>query len=101
MTMITTLKNDENGFIVSAELILVATIVAIGLLTGMAELSYNLNQELEDAGSAIGALNQGYEYTMAGGVKGSTTGSRFHDNPDEHDTHCNLNCNTRSEPERM
>ncbi len=32
------LFNDENGFVVSAELILVATIVVLGLIVGLAEV---------------------------------------------------------------
>ena len=58
MNLFTALKNDENGFIVSAELVLVSTIVVIGMIVGLTELSYNVNEELEDVGSAIGGINQ-------------------------------------------
>jgi hypothetical protein len=60
MNILNALKNDENGFIVSAEVVLVGTILVIGMIVGLTELSFNVNQELEDVGSAIGGINQTY-----------------------------------------
>ncbi len=48
MNILNTLRNDENGFIVSAELVLVGTICVIGMIVGLTELSYGVNEELED-----------------------------------------------------
>ena len=67
MNILNALKNDENGFVVSAELVLVGTILVLGMIVGMTELSYNVNQELEDLGSGIGAINQTYYYTLTSG----------------------------------
>ena len=92
--IITALKNDENGFIVSAELVLVGTILVVGMIVGLTELSFNVNQELEDVGSAIGAINQTYYYTLASGKKGEVVGSTFMDFQDECDNSCDLNCNS-------
>ena len=50
MNLITALKNDENGFVVSAELVLVGTICVLGMIVGLTELSYGVNEELEDLG---------------------------------------------------
>ena len=58
MNILNALKNDENGFIVSAELVLVGTILVIGMIVGLTELSFGVNEELEDLGSAIGSINQ-------------------------------------------
>ena len=60
MNILNALRNDENGFIVSAELVLVGTILVLGMIVGLTEPSFNVNQELEDVGSAIGGINQTY-----------------------------------------
>src|SRR5436190_23370644 len=54
------LLNDEAGFIVSAELVLISTITVIGMVVGLSEVAIGINNELEDDGSAFGALNQSY-----------------------------------------
>jgi hypothetical protein len=57
--------NDEAGFIVSAELVLVATILVIGMIVGLVSVRNQVVQELVDVGQAIGNLSQSYAY---GGV---------------------------------
>ena len=93
MNMLNALKNDENGFVVSAELVLVGTILVLGMIVGLTELSFNVNQELEDLGSAIGAINQTYYFTLASGKKGEVVGSRFSDYVDECDHDSDITCN--------
>ncbi len=68
--IINTLWNDEAGFIVSAELVLVATIGVISLVVGLSEVAFNVNQELEDVGLAFGSINQTYMYKGVAGAKG-------------------------------
>ena len=94
MNILYALKNDENGFVVSAELVLVGTILVLGMIVGLTELSYNVNEELEDLGSAIGAINQTYYYTMACGRKGEVVGSTYLDFVDVGDSSCDITCNT-------
>ena len=94
MTTFTTLMNDNNGFIVSAEIVLVGTILVLGVIVGLSEMSYGVNEELEDLGSAIGGINQTYYYTMASGKKGTVIGSTFLDYADECDNSCNISCDT-------
>lgn len=83
----TNLLNDENGFIVSAELILVATIAVLGVVVGLAEISHGINQELEDVASAVGSVNQSF---YVNGVhsegKACTAGSEFTDESDTCDS---------------
>ena len=93
------LLRDEAGFIVSAELVLISTITVIGLVVGLSEVSININNELEDVGSAFGALNQGYHYAGACGHKGSTTGTCFNDQADECDGQNDINCDGHVRPE--
>ncbi|MEZ6043279.1 MAG: branched-chain amino acid aminotransferase [Planctomycetaceae bacterium] len=94
MNLLNALKNDNNGFVVSAELVLVGTILVLGMIVGLTELSFNVNQELEDVGSAIGGINQTYYYTLASGRKGEAVGSTFLDFEDECDNACDINCNS-------
>jgi Flp pilus assembly pilin Flp len=99
MNLITALRNDENGFVVSAELVLVGTILVLGMIVGLSELSFNVNQELEDLGSAVGGINQTYYYTMARGQKGESVGSTFLDFQDECDNVCDITCDSVARPE--
>lgn len=59
-TTLTALLHDETGFIVSAELVLIATITVIGVIVGLAEVQNAVVNELNDIGDAIGSLNQSY-----------------------------------------
>ena len=52
------LWKDEQGFIVSAELVLVSTITVLSMLVGLSELSNSINNELIDVSNAFGAVNQ-------------------------------------------
>jgi hypothetical protein len=65
--MLRRLWNDEAGFIISAELVLVATIVVIGMIVGLVVVRNQVVQELVDVGQAIGQLSQSYAF---GGVFG-------------------------------
>lgn len=71
--LLTRLHNDEAGFLVSAELVLVATIAVLGLVVGLSELAWNVNEELEDVGSAFNHLDQSYH---AWGTKGHSANAR-------------------------
>lgn len=100
MNILNALKNDENGFIVSAELVLVGTILVVGMIVGLTELSFGVNEELEDVGSAIGAINQTYYFTLASGHKGEVVGSTFLDFTDECDGQKDLSCDSDARGEK-
>jgi len=87
------LLNDESGFIVSAELVLVATIGVLALIVGLTEVAFNINQELEDVGAAVGNLNQTYQFNGTTGTKGQSAGSVFWDFRDAGDCDCDIVCN--------
>ncbi len=98
--MLRTLLNDEAGFIVSAELVLVATILVIGMIVGLSEIQHAVVSELNDVGDAIGSLNQSYCFSgfskakqFQGGVAAYTRGSIFVDVLDECDNNqCDIDC---------
>lgn len=49
------------------------------MIVGLSEVAFNVNQELEDLGSAIGNMNQTYQFNGTGGNKGRSNGSVFSD----------------------
>ena len=57
-----TFLQDETGFIVSAELVLIFTMGFCGMAVGTAVVRDSVVQELGDVAEAIGALNQSYQY---------------------------------------
>jgi Flp pilus assembly pilin Flp len=61
--MLKQLWNDEVGFVISAELVLVLTIGVLAMIVGLSEVAVAVNTELNDISNAIGALNQSYSYT--------------------------------------
>jgi hypothetical protein len=46
--MLKTLWNDESGVILSAEIVLVGTILVLGMITGLVELQSSVIGELQD-----------------------------------------------------
>lgn len=114
--MAQSLWRDESGFIISAELVLIATILVIGLIVGMSEVQHAVVAELNDVADAIGSANQSYSYSgftkrdgwgggwgggwgrggwgWGGGVHAYTAGSFFVDVQDACDLNqCMLACN--------
>lgn len=92
------LLQDENGFVISAELVLVATLVVIGLIVGLSSIQHAVNAELNDVADAIGSLNQSYSFSgfsksKNGGNSIYTRGSAFRDTADECDNdQCMIDC---------
>jgi hypothetical protein len=60
--MLRKLWNDDAGFIISAELVLVATILVIGMIVGLVMVRNQVVQELADVALAIGSISQSYAY---------------------------------------
>ena len=78
-TLAVTLWNDEAGFIVSAELVLIATVAVLAMVVGLSEVASAVNQELEDVASAFGSVNQSFRYQGLTGHGGASGGGSFHD----------------------
>lgn len=56
------LRQDEYGVILSAELVLVGSLLVVGMITGLTCLQQAVDGELRDVGAAIGALDQSYAF---------------------------------------
>ncbi len=85
MQMFKKLWADEVGAILSAELILVVTIVVLGMVVGLTTVRDQVVQELGDVAIAIAHLNQSYSFSGATGHHSSTAGSIFIDLLDDCD----------------
>lgn len=73
---------DEAGFIVSSELVLIATMLVIAMVIGLQTVRDGVLQELGDVGAAIGAISQDYSYGGATGHCSSVNGSQYIDQAD-------------------
>ena len=96
-----TLWNDEAGVILSAELVLIGTILVLGMIVGLVELQCAVVAELSDLSSAIGNFSQSYQtagFSSAkpnGTFKARTYGASYTDRADACDCDANfgLVCN--------
>lgn len=70
-TCLRKLWKDECGLILSAELIVIATIVVLGVIVGLNCLRTALVHEMWDLGTAIDSLNQSYAYSGFSSSKGT------------------------------
>ncbi len=84
-----TLWNDEAGVILSAELVLISTILVLGMVAGLVELQCAVVAELSDLSSAFGNLDQSYQTsgflshkTNVCESKSRTKGASYRDNAD-------------------
>jgi len=80
--------NDEAGFVVSTELVLVCTVTVLSLCVGLSEVARGVNNELEDLGCAFGSLNQSFCMQGFTNNKGChSSGHCFTDHVDQCDSH--------------
>ena len=77
--MMTRLWNEEAGFLLSAEAVLYATLLVIGLIAGLSSVRESVVTELGDVAQAIGNLNQTFSFGASVGHCGVTAGSSFTD----------------------
>lgn len=69
------LWREDEGFIVSTELILIGSILVLGLVAGLASLAGLVSSELGDLGAAISVINQSYSYAGVSGLHGLSGGT--------------------------
>lgn len=89
--MLRNLLNDENGFIVSAELMLIITLMFCMAAVGWAAVRDALVNELNDVSHAVGAVSQSYNVTgfqkakLTGKPHAECHGFGYNDDADECD----------------
>jgi Flp pilus assembly pilin Flp len=89
MKMLSRLWADEAGFVVSSELVLIATLAVIGLIAGLQTVRDQVLQELADTANAVSNVNQSYSFSGVTGHSSSTAGSIFVDQLDQCDDQTN------------
>ncbi len=82
MKMFQQFWSDESGFVVSTELVLIATVLVLGMVVGLTTLRDQVIAELADVAAAFSNSNQSYSFTGITGHSSSTAGSVFIDNLD-------------------
>ena len=104
--------NDENGFVVSAELMLVITLMFCAAAVGWGAVKDSLANELNDVSHAIGSVSQSYNVTgfekdkRVGKPHAECSGFGYNDKADDCDCNqaqvalrqcVNLPCDERSD----
>lgn len=80
------LWSEQQGAIISAEIVLVASILVLGVVVGLASLRDSVVTELADVGQAIGNLDQSFSFSGVMGHHVFTGGGFFFDTFDFCDT---------------
>ena len=88
------LWSDEGGFIISTELVLIASILVIGLIVGLTQIRDQVVLELNDVASAFSNLDQSFSFGNVLSPSGSTNGSQFGDQVDAGDDTAGMICVT-------
>lgn len=70
---------DDSGAILTLEIVLIATVVLLGVLTGLAALRDGIVTELADLGGSISNLDQSFVLHSAVSHSAATAGSVFTD----------------------
>lgn len=74
---------DERGFVISAELVLVMTLGVLSMVVGLQAVSSAITQELNDVANAFGAVSQSYNYRSISKRRHAwISGSGFNDRAD-------------------
>ncbi len=76
---------DDNGGVVSLEIVLVGTVLCIGLTTGLVSVRDALITELADIAAAVGSMDQSLSIMGATSPSAATATTSFADNPDTGD----------------
>jgi Flp pilus assembly pilin Flp len=84
--MLNRLWNEEAGAIVSAEIVLIMTILVIGMVVGLKSVRDSVVTELADVAQAIANLDQSYSFSATSGHHAYTSGASFTDVADFCDT---------------
>lgn len=79
--LLNNLLNDEAGFLVSAELVMIATLGILAMAVGLSEVAFNINTELQDVGRAFGSMNQSFNIKGQSNAWGGNGGSSFNNSP--------------------
>jgi hypothetical protein len=63
LKLLKALRQDEYGVILSAEIVIVGTLLVLGVMTGMVCLQKSVNGELGDLAKAVDSIDQTFSYS--------------------------------------
>ena len=75
--MLKNLWNDTQGGIISTELVLVASLVAAGILGGMSKFSQNISDEFSELGNVVSTRNVNIESNI-NRLQSNLSGTEFY-----------------------
>lgn len=76
------LWNETDGAVLSAEIMMIASILVLGAVVGLAAVRDSVVTELADVGQAFANISQSYCYSGVDGHGGYTDGGHFEDRQD-------------------
>lgn len=79
MRLLRRMWQEDEGVVVSSELVLMGTVLVIGMATGLSAVQTAVVTELGDVSNAIGSVNQSYSYGGVLGHHAQTAGSSWTD----------------------
>lgn len=83
--------SDDDGAVLSSEVVLLSTLLVIGMVVGLAAFRDSVVQEFGDVASAFGNLNQSYNFGGVTSCCASMAGSSFSDLADQCDAAAGAN----------
>ncbi|MCL6503828.1 MAG: hypothetical protein K6T86_14185 [Pirellulales bacterium] len=85
MKVLSRLWKEEDGAIVSSEIVVVTVLLVLGMIVGLQSVREAVVTELADFAAAVGSINQSYSFAGITGHHSSTAGSAFADFADSCD----------------
>ena len=82
MKVMQRLWSEQDGAIVSAEIMLIASVLVIGVIVGLKSVRDSVVSELADVAQALANVDQSYSYSGTSGHHAFTAGGFFGDLPD-------------------
>jgi hypothetical protein len=86
MRLFARLWKDDCGALIATEWVFVATILVLGIITGLVSVRQAVIDELGDFANAVLSLNQSYSFSGQRNCQSSTAGSGFIDRTDSINT---------------
>src|SRR5262245_19296125 len=80
--MMLKLWNDDCGALIATEWVFVATILVLGIITGLIAVRQAVISELTEFANAVMALNQSFSFSGQSNCQSSTAGSQASDSSD-------------------
>ena len=81
MNVLSRMWNDDAGYIISTEMLLIFVILVLGLIVGWANLRMAIVNEFTESANAILAINQSFTISALSGCSGTSGGSNSTDTP--------------------